>query len=267
MAERWIILGLSAVIIILGALIKFGKNYSLIPGYNAGTPEEQKYMNKKKMGDYVGRQLMMIGIAPALGVMLRQFGVTWGIEIGFGLLLLLVIGLVLEINRFTPSDSDLNKKHFRLYMSAAVLLVLVFAAVGGYLYNSAQKPIISILPDSIAIQGTYGTEFAYSDINTLELRDSLPAIRGKANGIEVGTVMKGHFDVEGLGRSQLSIRKPGSVVVMTFISGREPVLINLDNSEQTRSLFVYLQSATNKSSSPTSANESAPYRIEYIPGE
>lgn len=267
MADRWIILGLSAVIIILGALIKFGKMYGLIPGYNAGTPEEQKYMVRKHMDNFIGRQLMFIGLAPALGVLLRRLGVVWGIEIGFGLLLLLVINLALEIHRFTPSDAEINKKHFKLYMGAAGLLIVVFAAVGIYLSNAAQKPVIAIQPDHIVIEGAYGTQFAYSDVNTLELKDSLPAIRNKANGLEFGTVLKGHFDVEGLGRSQLSIRKPGSVLVITFISGREPVLINLDNSEQTRSLFVYLQTATNRPGIPTSNNESPPISIENIPGE
>jgi hypothetical protein len=265
MVERWILLGLSAVIVIFGALIKFGKSNNLIPGYNAGTPDEQKYMVRKNMGNFVGRQLILIGLAPAVGVLLRQLGVVWGIEIGFGLLLLLVINMAMEIYRFTPSESDLNKKQGRLYWGAAGLLVLAFAAVGIYEYRAAQKPVISILPDRIAVEDAYGTQFAYNDINTLELRDALPAIRSKASGIEVGTVMKGHFDVEGLGRSQLFIRKPGSVVVMTFISGREPVLINLDNFEQTRSFFVYLQTAANKVSDPVSQNESAPYRVEYIP--
>lgn len=267
MAERWIILVLSAVIVIFGVLIKLGKNNNLIPGYNAGTPDEQKYMDRKRMGNFVGRQLILIGLAPAVGVLLRRLGVVWGIEIGFGLLLLLVINVAMEIHRFTPSESELNKKHTRFYWGTAGLLALAFAGVGIYEYKAAQKPVVLILQDRIAVEDAYGTQFAYSDIDTLELKDSLPVIRGRANGIEVGTVMKGHFNVEGLGLSQLFIRKPGSVVVMTFLSGREPILINLDNSEQTRSLFVYLQSATNKRSVSTGNGESAPYRIEYIPGE
>lgn len=265
MVERWIILGLSAVIVIMGALIKFGKSNNLIPGYNAGNPDEQKYMVRKNMGNFVGRQLMLIGLAPAVGVLLRELGVVWGIEIGFGLLLLLVINIALEIRRFTPPESDLNKKQVRLYWGAVGILVLAFIAAGIYEYKITQKPVISILGDQIAIKDTYPTQFAYNDINTLELKDALPAIRSKAKGIEVGTVMKGHFDVEGLGRSQLFIRKPGSVVVMTFISGREPVLINLDNSEQTRSLFVYLQTAANKHPIPAGNTEPAPYRVDNIP--
>ncbi|MEN6390340.1 MAG: DUF3784 domain-containing protein [Syntrophomonas sp.] len=246
MIERWIIIGLSAIIVIFGALIKFGKSYNLIPGYNAGTPEEQKYMVRKNMDRFVGRQLILIGLAPVLGVLLRLLGVAWGIEIGFGLLLLLVINLASEIGRFTPSDSQINKKHSRLYWGAAGLLVLVFAVVGIYMYKSAGEPFVSVLPDSIAIEDAYGTQFAYNDINTLELRSVLPAIGSRANGIEVGTVMKGHFNVEGLGRSQLFIRKPGSAIVITFISGREPILINFNNSGQTRSFFAYLQARTNK---------------------
>jgi hypothetical protein len=242
MVERWILLGLSAVIILFGVLIKFGKSNSLIPGYNAGTPDEQKYMVRKKMGNFVGRQLILIGLAPALGVLLRQLGIVWGIEIGFGLLLLLVINMAMEIHRFTPPESDLNKKQVRLYWGAAGLLLIIMVGAGAYLYQSTQKPQYLLESGQLSIGGAYSTQIPFSDIKSVELREQVPLLNDKYNGLNFGHDYKGYFDVEGLGKSLVYINgKNGPVLVVFFNNGREPVLIKFDNPEQTKGLYRFFQ--------------------------
>jgi len=250
MAEIIVFLSTSGLLLGLGIAIKYGKAYNLISGYNTASAEAKKYMAQKGLGDFVGRQLMITAAAPALGLILRKSGFVWGNEVGMGLLLILVFYTAIACQRFNPppSDDPISAKKARsqkhLIIAGMVLTVLICAGVGVHIALTAREPQFTLEPTGMLISGSYGVSINYSDIAKIELKPALPEVGIKNHGLDLGPILKGHFDVKGLGPSLLFLRSNQGPVITIHRPGRQPVLINFTDPQQTVDLYNQLQART-----------------------
>ncbi|MEN6391347.1 MAG: DUF3784 domain-containing protein [Syntrophomonas sp.] len=252
MAEIVIFLLISGLLLGVGIAIKFGKAYELISGYNTAPAHEKEFMIEKGLGDFVGRQLMITAAAPVLGLILHKSGFVWGIEVGMGLLLILVFYMAFAVQRFNPPPSDDPKSikrarsRKRLLIATMIFAVLVCGGVGISIALTSREPQITPEADQLVISGSYGVSINYADIDKLEFKTALPEIGVKNNGLNLGPILKGHFDVKGLGPSLLFLRSNQGPVVVIYRSGRQPVLINFTDPQQTQALYEQLLAKTGK---------------------
>lgn len=250
MAEIIIFLLISGLLLGLGIAIKYGKAYNLISGYNTSPAHEKEYMIAKGLGDFVGRQLMITAAAPILGLILHKSGFVWGIEAGMVLLLILVFYTVIAAQRFNPPPSDdptsikkaRSRKH--LMIASMILTVLICAGVGVDIALVSREPQFTLEPTGMLISGSYGVSINYSDIDKIELKPALPEVGIKNHGLNLGPILKGHFDVKGLGPSLLFLRSNQGPVIIIYRPGRQPVLINFTDPQQTVDLYKQLQART-----------------------
>ena len=78
-----------------------------------------------------------------------------------------------------------------------VIVVSIFALlgfVGSMIFEGSAAPItVTLEQDSFRIEGSYGQEILYTDIQEIQIIDTLPEIQRRTNGSAVGTVLRGHF--------------------------------------------------------------------------
>jgi len=73
MQTKFVLGGITAVLILLGCLFRVGKATLFIPGYNSATEEEQQRYDLRALTHFASRFMFMI----AFGVALVLAGVMW----------------------------------------------------------------------------------------------------------------------------------------------------------------------------------------------
>lgn len=137
--------------------------------------------------------------------------------------------------------AKIKKPSINLIINIAVILSLIFI-----LYYGTRPPDITVYEDYVRISGMYGMEFMVEDISNLELREALPTIQSRINGMNLfGLANRGIYELEELGRTRLySFSKGGPFIVMQVTN--EYIVINFRNAAETESLYKELEEATNK---------------------
>ncbi len=138
----------------------------------------------------------------------------------------------------------INKDQVLQYLfniTIVVLLVLV-------LYIGTKPPQVIISENYVRITGLYGVGMQIEDIDHLELRELLPRIRTRTNGMNLlGIARRGVYDLEELGKTRLiSFSTAGPFVLMHM--GDEWIVLNFKKPDETEALYRKLQSAVDASS-------------------
>ena len=93
----------------------------------------------------------------------------------------------------------------------------------------------------VKISGMYGVELRPVDIQRLELRDSIPEIQTRINGMDLfGFARRGIYEVEGLGRTRLISFSYGGPFIYMY-TGNEWIIINFNNPAETENLYQQLK--------------------------
>ncbi|NLX02939.1 MAG: DUF3784 domain-containing protein [Syntrophomonadaceae bacterium] len=242
MAELIINLIVCALLFFTGVLIKYFKAYGLIAGYNTAPREIKEQIDAKALGDFVGRQLMIAAFTPLLGYGLKRAGLIWGTEVGFGLLILIIIYTVIKTQKFNPPTGK-NK-------SAAIgilITLIIVVGVGAGIAWTALPPDFNLESEQFTISGAYGISVNYSDIKELVLVDEIPPLSMRTNGLGLGPILKGHFQLEDKGKALLFLRSDsGPVLIIKPQTNREILMINSKDAAETRLLYHSLNDKLNR---------------------
>ncbi|HHU77635.1 MAG: hypothetical protein ACOX27_07105 [Caldicoprobacterales bacterium] len=132
-----------------------------------------------------------------------------------------------------------NQSKSARYIFNAVVIVLLAVLF----FIGTRPPHIDVSDSLIKISGMYGVELRITDIRQLELRDSIPQVKARVNGMDLfGFANRGIYELEELGRCRLfSFSAAGPFILMQ--AGREWIIINYRNSAETESLYNKLKQA------------------------
>jgi hypothetical protein len=221
----------------LGFLIKYRQAYQLISGYNTLPEEVKQQVDAKALGDFFGRQLMIMSLMPFLGYVLKKNQLTWGTEIGFGVMLLILIYTIIKVKSFIPPQA-FNKS----YRIGILVSVIITTAVVAVIIWTVMPAGFDLEKEQIVIKGAYGVTIEYSEITSLELEEEFPEFTARTNGASLGPYSKGHFKLADGSRALAFLRSSqGPVIIIERIKGQEPVIINLKNPADTKSLYEQLE--------------------------
>jgi hypothetical protein len=74
-----------------------------------------------------------------------------------------------------------------IVISATLVFVITLLALG------FEEDHLIVHTDGISIEGSYGEDISYTEIESIQLVDQLPAIIYKSNGFALGSIQKGYF--------------------------------------------------------------------------
>ena len=241
MTELIITLIVCALLFVIGVLIKYFKAYDLIAGYNTAPREVKEQIDAKALGDFTGRQLMIAAFTPLLGYGLKRAGLVWGMEVGIGLLLLIIIYTVIKTQKFTPSLSKSSSAK-----TSILITLIIIIAVGAGIAWTAMPPAFNLESEQFTINGAYGVSIKYSDIEELNLTPEIPALSMRTNGLGLGPILKGHFQLEDKSKALLFLRSAsGPVLIIKRQTKAEMIMINCKDAAETRLLYQSLNNRLN----------------------
>ena len=234
MAELIISIIVCALLFFTGVFIKYFKAYDLIAGYNTAPREVKEQIDAKALGDFMGRQLMIAAFTPLLGYGLKRAGLIWGTEVGFGLLILIIVYTVIKAQKFNPP----GVKNKSAIISLLITLIIVIG-VGAGIAWTAMPPTFNLESEQFTISGAYGVSTNYSDIEELNLAAKIPPLSMRTNGLGLGPILKGHFQLEDKGNAALLFLRSanGPVLIIKRQTKPEMIMINFKDAAETRSLY------------------------------
>ncbi len=140
-----------------------------------------------------------------------------------------------------PKDAGWRSRTRRM---TAIIAAITAAVILGQIYVYTQPPSVELTDDTFSAgSGFYGADIPLSNIQSVELVDTLPRIQARTNGYSAGGILRGNFRLEQWGSGKLFINRTALpyVVVRTRDSF---VVVNFAEPARTRDLYDTLRAVT-----------------------
>jgi hypothetical protein len=239
-------LTLGLIFITIGCVIRFGKMYFLISGYNTLPPSERKLVDIEGYARFLGLYTLVLGawIIVSYFVFHRlNFPVIAFIVIISSTLFALPV-LLLKGRKFFPTQIA-NKNH---YMGIGITIVIfLFLLVSGMMMFKDSRPIELIkIKNEIAIKSTFGTTFDLDKVANIELIQTLPEIKSKIKGFDFDKILRGEFLLETWGKGKLYITSDCPPYLKIDLKDNQFIVVNWKEKDKTRKVFSNLTSLVSK---------------------
>lgn len=245
----WVFIGIGIFMIFMGFGIHKLKWYFLISGYNTMSQERKKNVDVEGLGRLMGGYLYVEGVLTLLAGIGIQLGFTHAITLWVGSFSILTVFLLVKAQKFDGNMYDqnqkLNKRGKQEMILVGVVLMVLFLFMG-FVYMVTTRPTaVEWSQTGFAIQGIYSREHSWSEVDRVEMVEKLPTIHRRTNGSEWGSMLKGHFEVDGYGKVMLFVRtdKPPYLYVETQ---EQQYFLNLEDRKATENLYEIFQNHTKK---------------------
>ena len=225
----------------MGFLVKAFPN--LIAGYNTMPKDKKKNVYIDGLSTYVRNGFITMGLSIIVGCYLFEwFGFTMIAD--SMILIVTLVGvtiLVINAQRFDHNKSRTKKTGFT-YFILGLVGVFVFSLIAyGYIPSK-----VFFDNGNIKFSGMYGFEMNVSEIDNVELSDTIPTILLRTNGFSFGTVNKGFFNLDKLGKTRLLIHSHNTPFLIISKGNTERIIINFKDKSKTEQLFEEIKGLINK---------------------
>jgi hypothetical protein len=239
----WVVIGLLTV---CAVILLTGRGSFLIAGYNTASPEVKSRYDQKKLTRAVGLALLIIDLATVPLVFVR--GIAYLI---FYIIFLLAVAaaLLFYTNKkcYAPGaevsagSGTARKSNKAVLIATAVILLAAAVFTAVMILSGSKAPVYSLSPDksTFKIESMYGLTIDTSDIQSLELKDTLPGNLKRTNGYGgVGTVLKGFFSSD-LGDIRVFL-DTSKTLFLYITTPTEVIILNAETDDETRQLYAML---------------------------
>lgn len=231
-----ILLAISILFLIMGFFIKYLKFYFLIAGYNTMDKEDKRLIDIEGLSKLLGNYFFITGTAGLISMVLRYLRFDWSFEIYIGFIILSLPYLLWKAQKYDKRVTD-YKDYKPICIIITIVIFIFYSGIISLLYYVSQDQSISLSSDSITISSPYSDTINLKDIKDIKLKDSLPEIRSKINGINgINHVDKGYFNLDGLGEAKLYIHDNISPFIF-ITTDNNYYIINCKNSDNTKNLY------------------------------
>jgi hypothetical protein len=146
-----------------------------------------------------------------------------------------------EKSNTSKQITNIQKKKIRYMVNIGVVIALAIL-----FFIGTRPPHVEVGESYVKISGMYGVELRTVDIRNLELRDNIPEIQARINGMDLfGFARRGIYELEGLGRTRLISFSYGGPFIYMYTSN-EWIILNFKNPEDTENLYHKLEQMVNK---------------------
>lgn len=226
----------------LGFLIKSVPN--LIAGYNTMSKEQKKNVDIEGLSTFMRNGLIIIGLA----VIVLYYLFKW---MGFPVIANLImpvaitVGVIIMVILAQKFDHNKKKKTKQTYITLG-LIFIIFLFVIGWATRGLIPSKVTYNNDMIQFSGEYGFEISIEEIDSVELASTLPTIKIRTNGLSLGPVNKGFFNLDEFGKSRLLMHSYSPPYLIMTKNNGEKIIINFRDQIETEKTYNKIKSLTNK---------------------
>ncbi len=216
----------------MGFLVKSSPN--LIAGYNTMPEDKKKHVDIEGLSTFMRNSFIIIGLSIVAGYyVFKWIGCT---AIANSMILIAtVIGVIIML--IHAQKFDHNKKNTKKTKLIYFILGLVAALVIGLITYGYIPSKAKITNDRITFTGMYGFTMHVSEIENIELSDTIPTIKIRTNGFSSGVVHKGFFNLDTFGKTRLLIHSDNTPFLIISKSTTEKIIINYKDKAKTEQVF------------------------------
>lgn len=224
----------------LGWAVRCKKAYWLISGFSFRPEEEKKILIENGYPQKTGSLLIGTALGMLLLLPLSFTNFKFAMEVQFGFMMVVLLGGFIYLSRF-----EVPAKRKRSYWIGTILAVVTLGPIIYLTVSSYQGYGTTLKEDRIEISGMYGDEWAYEDIQDVQLLDQMPEVSWKQNGIGLPSLAQGHFKVKGYGSSLLFIQKGYSPVLYIELED-DQIFVNSKDRGETLKWYEEIQGKMNQ---------------------
>jgi len=242
---------LAGLMFVLSIILLSGRGSWLIAGYNTMSKEQQNKYDSKKLTRATGVMLIITSIA----LLALAFSLINAIVFLIIVFVSVIITIIYTNKYCLKPDSDNEETDliidrekgswFNIKTMIVIGFVIVVALIVGIsMYFSSKPPVYSISNGTLVISTQFGENVNLSEIQSVQLKNDLPVIQSKINGLGLGSIQKGKFS-SGIGNVTLYIdsSKPPYIYIKTT---SELIILNDQSNSKTEALFNELNSDIKK---------------------
>ena len=231
---------ISITMVALGGIVKYGKQYWLIAGYNTMPKEKQKNVDIAGLAGFMGNCSFGLGAFVLAGTLVSSL---WYPNLFPAVILLFLGGIIFMVIRAQKFDKNKRSKQEGLVLIIALAFTaLILGGIGGMLIYGHLSPGVEVKPEGIVISGMYGTTIPSEEITGISLENEIPKILTRNNGFNSGEVNKGHFTLDGLGRGRLYLESSKGPFICIFTKSGY-IMINYKDPSRTEVLYQTISDA------------------------
>ncbi len=236
----WFSFLMAALFIFMGLSVHVFKWYFLISGYNTMSKAKKANVDTKGLGKLMGLYGYVNGAVFAVMGILQGLGVNVAVEPFFIFFGITTVYLLVKAQKYDGNLFDENGKwragagkQMAVPLGIAGLTLL---AVGVLLFFSVQPTEVSLSEEGVQIHGMYGETYAWDNIESVTLKETLPTIKWRSNGSALGSHLKGHFQTTEFGGVKLFIDAEKPPFIYLQEEGKT-VIFNMADTEQTEAIY------------------------------
>lgn len=232
----------AGLMFVLSIILLSGRGSWLIAGYNTMSKEQQNKYDSKKLTRATG----IMSIITSLALLALAFSFLNAIVFLIILFISVTITIIYTNKYCLKPDSDNEETDLIIDKGKGSLLdiktmigigfaIIVFLLVGVSMYFSSKPPVYTISNGTLIISTQFGEKVNLSEIQSVQLKDDLPVIESKINGLGLGSIRKGKFSSD-IGNVTLYIdsSKPPFIYIKTT---SELIILNDQSKSKTETLF------------------------------
>ncbi len=230
----------------IGILVKHGKAYDLIAGYNTMSKEDKAHFDIEGYATFFRNFFVGLGLAIVIGFYLFYW-MGWE-EIAFGWVISSVfLTLPYLLIRGQKYNQSATRQKTKKYNGIAIIFLgLVFIGVIALIGKGMIPPSVTFQDNELEISGIYGVKIPADEIAAVTLMDQLPDVLVKTNGYNFANTLKGNFRLKEIGKGKLFIQKDVPPFVKIDLEKSGYLIINYEDPEATRNLYNDLQTQLSK---------------------
>ncbi|SFC99748.1 protein of unknown function [Flexibacter flexilis DSM 6793] len=202
--------------------------------------EEKKNVDIIGLSAFMRNGLISIGLLNIIGYYLFK----WCGFLLIANLMPFIVGIVgvtiLVINAQKFHNENILKSK---QINVIIYLVLGFVFLCGVALTiyGIRSPKVIISKQFVQFSGMYGVHIKISEIDNIELVDTLPEIQTQTSGFSLGTVKNGFFDIKTFGTSRLIIQSENPPYLIISKGNAPKIIINFKEKSETESAYIKIK--------------------------
>lgn len=231
-----VLMVISILLLFIGFCIKYLKFYFLIAGYNTANKEDKRLIDIKGLSKFMGNYFLIAGAAALVSMIAEYLQFYWALEIFIAFIILTLPYSLWKAQKYDKRITN-YKENRTVCIVITVILFVFYSLIISLLVYGSQEQSISLSTDSINIGSPYSDTINLNDIKDISLRNSLPEIQSKINGIDgINHTEKGYFNISGLGEAKIYIHDNVSAYIL-ITTNNGCYLINFNDAAKTKELY------------------------------
>lgn len=229
----------SLLCLVLGVLVKYGKCYWLISGYNTMSKEKRQRVAVVRLANFLGNCMFVLAGQMIASGLFFHLNHQLAAMVAIFSIFPFIVYLLIKAQRY---DGNTRNAEGMMKLSTKVIIgvfIAVFVVTGVFIVLSARTSEVLIDDKVVQIKGIYGTKIDRNKISDIKLAGVPPDVVWKINGFNFGNKLKGNFRLRGGTAARLYV-DTGRPPFIEITTAKGLITINLDDPGKTEALFQLL---------------------------